>query len=159
MQSKFLLIFVISLTLVLGANMRSAAADDLIKPESSMSPAEVISIQLNALKNNNSPEEDYGIAQTWEFAHPINRMMTGPLSQFTLMIKSPSYRHLLNHRSHDLQQIEMDESRALFAVTLISDDGQVLGHLWEVTKVNTGPFEDMWMTTRVSPPRPMGNAV
>ena len=46
---------------------------DLIKPSSYLKPMEVLSIQLNSLKNNNFPYKDAGIEQTWEFAHPSNK--------------------------------------------------------------------------------------
>ena len=50
----------------------------MIKPDPSISAKDVISIQLKALQINNSPFEDAGIEQTWEFAHPNNRKFTGP---------------------------------------------------------------------------------
>ena len=46
---------------------------ELIKPKNSIKPLEVVEIQLNGLKNNNEPYEDFGIEQTWEFAHPITK--------------------------------------------------------------------------------------
>ena len=41
---------------------------ELLKPTPNLQPQEVISIQLNALKDNNNPYEDAGIEQTWLFA-------------------------------------------------------------------------------------------
>ena len=55
---------------------------DLIKPQPAIKPLEVLLIQLNSLKNNNIPYADAGIEQTWEFAHPNNKLMTGPLNKF-----------------------------------------------------------------------------
>ena len=52
---------------------------ELLKPNPALTPIEVISIQLNALKDNNSPYLNAGVSQTWEFAHPSNRKYTGPL--------------------------------------------------------------------------------
>ena len=43
---------------------------ELLKPSSNLQPQEVISIQLNALRDNDNPYENAGIEQTWEFAHP-----------------------------------------------------------------------------------------
>ena len=70
---------------------------NLLKPDPRIKPDEVIKIQLEALKKNNSPYEDAGIIQTWEFAHPQNRQYTGPLSNFTQMMKSDSYILMINH--------------------------------------------------------------
>ena len=62
------------------------ARADLIKPNSSLEPLDVLLIQLNSLKNNNNPYKDAGIEQTWEFAHPMNKVATGPLEKFKQMI-------------------------------------------------------------------------
>ena len=48
-------------------------------PDPALSPAEVIAIQLSALQANDTPGPDAGIAQTFAFAHPDNRRVTGPL--------------------------------------------------------------------------------
>ena len=70
---------------------------DLIKPNSKLDPFEVLMIQLNSLKNNNKPYKDAGIEQTWEFAHPNNKKITGPLDKFKEMIYSESYKILISH--------------------------------------------------------------
>ena len=72
---------------------------DLIKPNSNLKPFDVLTIQLNSLKNNNSPYKDAGIEQTWEFAHPINKTFTGPLERFKQMIYSDSYKILISHEN------------------------------------------------------------
>ena len=51
---------------------------DLIKPNATLKPFDVLVIQLNSLKNNNMPYKDAGIEQTWKFAHPYNKKITGP---------------------------------------------------------------------------------
>ena len=74
---------------------------EILKPTPLFSAKEVISIQLKALENNNSPYENAGIEQTWEFAHPSNRQFTGPLDNFVSMILS-SYSMMLNHLEHKI---------------------------------------------------------
>lgn len=62
---------------------------ELLKPSLNLDPQEVISLQLNALKDNNSSYINAaGIEQTWEFAHLFNRKFTGPLSNFADMMYS-----------------------------------------------------------------------
>ena len=58
---------------------------ELLKPSPLLKPNQVISIQLSALNNNDAPYKNFGIQQTWEFAHPKNRKFTGPLKNFTKM--------------------------------------------------------------------------
>ena len=72
----------------------------LIKPKPALKPIEVVLIQLNSLKNNDNHYKDYGVEQTWEFAHPNNKLMTGPLNKFKKMIYSESYEMLINHENH-----------------------------------------------------------
>ena len=64
----------------------NTSSADLIKPNSNLEPFDVLMIQLNSLKNNNNPYKDAGIEQTWEFAHPANKAITGPLENFKQMI-------------------------------------------------------------------------
>ena len=72
---------------------------DLIKPNINLKPFDVLTIQLNSLKNNNNPYKDAGIEQTWEFAHPNNKVFTGPLERFKKMIYSDSYKILISHEN------------------------------------------------------------
>ena len=73
------------------------AKADLAKPSIKIEPYEVVKIQLTSLMNNDKPNVDDGIRQTWEFAHPSNKQYTGPLSKFINLLKSDSYKMLLNH--------------------------------------------------------------
>ena len=41
---------------------------DIIKPNTKIEPYNVVEIQLISLKNNDKPDKDFGIEQTWEFA-------------------------------------------------------------------------------------------
>ena len=57
---------------------------ELVKPNTKLDPYDVVKIQLEALKNNDS--QDKGIRQTWLFAHPDNKKVTGPFDRFRIMI-------------------------------------------------------------------------
>ena len=46
---------------------------------------------------------DNGIEQTWLFAHPQNKIITGPLDRFKLMLYDVHYKILLNHKSHQIK--------------------------------------------------------
>jgi Domain of unknown function (DUF4864) len=136
-----------------------SGAADLLMPDPTLSPAEVVSIQLDALQANDTPEPDAGIAQTWAFAHPDNKRMTGPLPRFAQMIKGPLYQILLGHRSHEIEEVSRSDSEAVFAVTVTSQTGEVVGYRWSVAKVTEGANAGAWMTIAVSPPIPVGEAI
>ena len=78
---------------------------DIIKPNTKIEPYNVVEIQLISLKNNDKPDKDFGIEQTWEFAHPENKINTGPLNNFKKMLKNEIYSILLNHKDHKIEEI------------------------------------------------------
>jgi Domain of unknown function (DUF4864) len=130
-----------------------------LMPDPALSPAEVIAIQLSALQANDTPGPDAGIAQTFAFAHPDNRRVTGPLPRFAQMIKGPRYELLLNHRSHEIKEVASTDDEAAFAVVVTSRNGEVVGFRWAVARVGEGEHAGAWMTIGVSPPVPLGNAI
>ena len=132
---------------------------DMIKPDPSISPKEVISIQLIALQNNDLPFNDAGIEQTWEFAHPDNRAFTGPLDNFIRMLKNPSYVMMIDHLEHKIIPVQEQEMNSYYFVELIDRNGKKFGFEWTVEKVNqNGKFKDCWMTVGVSQPMPLSQA-
>ena len=132
---------------------------EMIKPDPSISAKDVISIQLKALQINNSPFEDAGIEQTWEFAHPNNRKYTGPLNNFIRMLKNPSYSMMLGHLEHNIIPVEEDETVSYYFVELTDINGKKYGFEWTVQKViENGKYKDCWMTIGVSTPLPLSQA-
>ena len=73
---------------------------DIISPNPNLQPKNVVEIQLQSLQRNDEPIPDAGIFQTWAFAHPNNRFMTGPIERFLLMMKSQNYKDMLNHLNY-----------------------------------------------------------
>ena len=129
---------------------------DMIYPNPDIAPAEVIAIQLNGLQYNDTPEADAGIRQTWAFAHPRNRAMTGPLPRFATMLKGPDYDMMLNHASHQIVPANSGDGWRQFDVFMEAGNGKVLQFAWIVEKVTEGRYKDCWMTVAVSAPRPAG---
>ena len=126
---------------------------EILKPSPSINPNEVVSIQLQALQNNNTPYENAGIEQTWEFAHPSNRQYTGPLANFTLMMYSPSYSIMLEHQSHKIIPVEENDTLAFYFIELIDKTGNQFGFEWILKKVLIeGDYNNCWMTVSVSRP-------
>ena len=134
----------------------TASTAELVYPNPDIAPAEVIAIQLNGLKHNDSPETDAGIRQTWEFAHPRNRAMTGPLKRFTTMLKGPGYDVMLNHASHEIVPANSGEGWRRFDVFMETENGEVMQFAWIVEKVTDGRYKNCWMTVAVSAPRLAG---
>lgn len=144
---------------LVGWSMAPSFAADVLQPDPELSPAEVVAIQLSALQANDTPGPDAGIAQTFVFAHPDNKRMTGPLPRFAEMIKGPRYGILLNHRAHEIREVASTDDEATFAVIVTGRSGEVMGFRWAVARVAGGEHAGAWMTIAVSPPVPVGSAI
>jgi hypothetical protein len=133
---------------------------DLLIPNNSILPAEVVKIQLVALMNNDKKFEDSGIEQTWNFAHPNNKENTGPLPNFKMMIKGNSYRMLLNHISHTITELGSSDNWVQFEVVILDKDKIYHKFNWQVEKFTPeGPLQDCWLTTVVTNPIPLGSSI
>ena len=132
---------------------------ELLKPNPSLEPEDVISIQLSALQKNSIPFKNAGITQTWEFAHPSNRHYTGPLEKFILMMYSPSYNIMLDHQFHKIIPVSKEADIAFFFIELIDKPGNKFGFQWTLQKVLTeGDYKNCWMTVGVSQPIPLAKS-
>ena len=133
---------------------------DLLTPNDSILPADVIKIQLVALMNNDSEFKDSGIEQTWNFAHPNNKKNTGPLTNFKMMIKGNSYQMLLNHLSHTITNVGNSDKWAQFEVIILDKEKIYHKFNWQVEKYrDEGPLKDCWLTIMVSNPKPMRRSI
>jgi hypothetical protein len=133
---------------------------DLLIPNNSILPAEVVKIQLVALMNNDKKFEDSGIEQTWNFAHPNNKRNTGPLPNFKMMIKGNSYQMLLNHIGHTISELGSSDNWAQFEVVILDKDKIYHKFNWQVEKFTLeGPLQGCWLTTVVSNPIPLGSSI
>ena len=133
---------------------------DLIKPNSNFKPFDVLMIQLNSLKNNNIPYKDAGIEQTWQFAHPINKVSTGPLERFKQMIYSDSYKILISHENNKTIILKETTNKFVYKVYILSKDKKKYYYIWQIEKVKKeGSLKDCWMTTGVSDPIYIGEVI
>ena len=132
---------------------------ELLKPNPALKSIEVISIQLNALKDNNNPYLNAGVVQTWEFAHPSNRKYTGPLENFVKMMSSPSYFIMLDHTNHNIISVSDRDFITYFFVEITDKEGNKFGFTWTLEKVIAeSKFKNCWMTTAVSQPLPLAKS-
>ena len=158
--SKNLIIKFIILSFLLTFFTFSKSVANLVKPNNEIEPIQVVKIQLRGLKNNNELYKDAGIEQTWEFAHPKNKNVTGPIEKFKVMLKGDSYSMLLNHIEHKVEQISVSGNMASFEVTVLDDKKRYYKFKWIVEKyVKDGPLKGCWLTTIVSQPVSLGSSI
>jgi uncharacterized protein DUF4864 len=127
------------------------AADHLpqTEPDPSLSPQDVVSIQIEALQNNDIPYENRGIEVTFNFASPANKRMTGPLARFEAMVRSPAYGPMIDHRAAKYEALKIEGESAQIDVILMSKDGQYLGYRFVLSRQRGNRFEGSWMTDAV----------
>ena len=150
-------IFKVLILLLISSTFASA---ELLNPNSTIKPKEVIKIQLTGLQKNDSKFKDSGIEQTWNFAHPNNKRVTGPLSNFKMMLKSDSYGMMINHLSHTITELGSSDKWAQFEVIILDKNKIYHKFNWQVEKYTLdGSLKDCWLTTMVSSPIPLGSSI
>ena len=133
---------------------------NITKPNISLKPFDVISIQLNALQRNDIPFKDAGIEQVWEFAHPNNKKITGPLEKFKKMIYSKNYKILIGHENSEITILNENEDSSVYKVYILSSDKKKYSYIWQIDKVKQeGDLMNCWMTTNVSNPEYLGEII
>ena len=151
LKNYFILIIILNFTNFLYA--------DIIKPAKNLTAYDVIKIQLNALKENNKPNKNSGIKQTWMFAHPQNKKITGPYERFQKMLLGDQYNVLLNHESHKIKLIMNSKDKYIYNVELISIDKKMYLYEWHLEKITIENCNSCWFTTIVSSPIKKGNTI
>lgn len=132
----------------------------LIKPNISLKPIEVLNIQLDSLQRNNLPFNDAGIEQVWEFAHPNNKKITGPLKKFKKMIYSENYKILLSHLKSEVIVLSESDNKNVYKVIILAKDKKKYFYIWQIDKVlEEGDLINCWMTTMVSNPKYVGEII
>ena len=157
MLKKLQIIFKITILLLFNLTISKA---DILKPNVDIKPSKVVEIQLKGLQKNNAGYEDSGIEQTWNFAHPNNKKVTGPLPKFKKMIKGDSYKMMINHLSHTITELGKGNNWAQFEVIILDNEKIYHKFNWQVEKYTMdGPLKDCWLTTMVSSPIPLGSSI
>ena len=133
---------------------------ELLKPNNELKPFDVVKIQLSALKHNNKPYKNAGIEQTWEFAHPSNQSITGPLPKFIKLLNDEGYNVLLNHIEHKILEVYKSEEKFIYEVTILDEENFFFKYNWQIEKfLNVGPLNNCWLTTSVSLPVSLGSSI
>ena len=148
---KVLILFLITI---------SVSKAEILKPSRNINPKEVVKIQLTGLQKNDFNFKDSGIEQTWNFAHPNNKKVTGPLSNFKRMIKGDAYQMMINHLSHTITQLGSTDKWAQFEVIILDKNKIYHKFNWQVEKyTEDGELKDCWLTSMVSNPIPLGSSI
>ena len=157
MLKRLPLIFKVLVLLLITISISKA---EILKPSSDINPKEVVKIQLTGLQKNDLNFKDSGIEQTWNFAHPNNKKVTGPLGNFKRMLKGNSYEMMINHLSHTITQLGSTDKWVQFEVIILDKNKIYHKFNWQVEKyTEEGELKDCWLTSMVSNPIPLGSSI
>ena len=124
-----------------------------LSPSPELTPEQVVQIQLNALRHNDS--HNRGIEVAFRFASPDNKLQTGPLSRFIHMLQQGPYSLMLAYDNAAYDSIEIEENHARQRVTLIGS-GLVVAYEFYLSRQTKGGCIGCWMTDAVIAKRPSG---
>lgn len=119
------------------------------RPDPSLTPTDVVRIQLDALKANDELAGDAGIATVFQFASPANRSITGPLDRFIDLVKTPEYRPMLNHRHAEAGPLVTSGDLAEQRVRITSAAGDEVTYVFVLSRQRAGAYAGCWMTEGV----------
>ena len=139
----------IAVLLIVLAEPAGATHVPQTEPDPSLSPQDVVSIQIEALRNNDVPYEDRGIEVTFNVASPANKRMTGPFERFKVMVRSPIYGPMINHRTARYENLMVEGDIAQIDVILNSQQGEYLGYRFILSRQHGNQYEGSWMTDAV----------
>ena len=132
----------------------ATAQQGALMPNPKFSPEKVITIELEALKNND--KKDSGIEIVFRFASPENKKFTAPISRFKQMVKNPVYRPMLNYKSVQRGPLRMSEGKAIQNVIITAANGEKALYTFQLSKQKSGKYAGCWMSDAVirAQPRP-----
>jgi hypothetical protein len=119
---------------------------DQASPVPGLSPRQVVQIQLQALRHNDVPAPDAGIATTFRFASEANQEATGPLERFKRMLRNPLYAPMIDHVSAEFGPVHHEGDVARVQVVLFGRGGEVVAYDFTLSRdESTG----CWLTDGV----------
>jgi len=124
-----------------------------LMPSAKLTPAQVVQIQLEALRLND--ERNRGIEVAFRFASPNNKLQTGPLPRFISMIQQRPYSLMLEYENVAYDPVEIVDDYARQRVTLISS-GMIVAYEFYLSRQSKGECPGCWLTDAVIAKPPSG---
>jgi len=118
-------------------------------PNPELKANEIVSLQLMAMQQNDF--SNHGIEITYRFASPQNKIQTGPLSRFIMLVKNPAYRPLLNHLDATFLNLKVEGNVDIQEVIITTSKGTRKGFRFLLSLQQGEQFKDCWMTDAVVP--------
>ncbi len=148
-QTKKVIITLSFLLSLMGCLSANTSESDKLVPDPKYSPADVVQIQMNALKNHDSPVQGTGIEITYRFASPANKAQTGPLERFKTLFDNPTYAPMLGYSNLEIGPTQNYNTSANVPIIITAEDGTKAAYIFRLNKQSDAPYENCWMTSAV----------
>jgi hypothetical protein len=146
------LVLALLLSTPLQAAISQPAPQPLLpQPSTEHQPEDVVRIVIEALARNDDPFTDAGIATTFAFASPANRINTGPLEKFSKMVRNPAYGVMIDHVEHEFSKVVTTGNNAYQMVKITGNNGVEVIFAFRLSRQLDGEHRGMWMTDAVWP--------
>lgn len=119
-----------------------------IKPDKTLSPQQVVHIQLQALQQND--RSDSGVITVFNFSSPNNRLHIGPINHFRVLVRDPAYQPMLNFKSYKKGQLVVSDDTAYQLVVIEGRDGRKEVYMFILSKQRRGAYKGCWMTEGIA---------
>lgn len=120
-----------------------------LRPDSSLSPADVVRVSLDALRANDAPYEDHGVETVYSFASPAVRQASGSLSRFSDVVHR-NYRPLFAVDRVGTTPVERSGDRAVQEVTVVDADDRETVYAFRLARQQGGDADGCWLVDGLS---------
>ncbi|GAA4426084.1 hypothetical protein GCM10023188_07770 [Pontibacter saemangeumensis] len=119
-----------------------------IKPDKTLSPQQVVNIQLQALQQND--QSDSGVITVFNFSSPQNKLHIGPINHLRVLVRDPAYQPMLNFKSYKKGQLVVSDDSAYQLVVIEGRDGRQEVYMFILSKQRRGAYKGCWMTEGIA---------
>lgn len=130
-----------------------AASTDAGGPAPELGPADVVRLQLTALRDDNM---NAGIRQAYRYASPDNRRIVGSASDFARMLRR-RYADMLTQTGARVRLQHRNGDRARVLAELEHRNGRQTAYVFLLSRQHDGDCEGCWMTDGVIALKPENN--
>jgi hypothetical protein len=129
---------------------------DVTIPKSHFSPAEVVALQVQALRDSVTEPEKMKIC--YSFASPKNREVTGPYARFAEMVMTPPYDKLAVSQDWQVGNAAIEKDYAAVLVSTLSANGDATAFRFLLHQYKRAPYQGCWLTEAVMVMEQVGSA-
>lgn len=114
-----------------------------------LAPGDVVRLQLEAFRDSDLPEKDWGLRRAYAFNSPASKRLIGSVEDFIRLAHSDDFAPLLNHRQAQLGDLHLFEDEATQTIEITDNAGRTATYVFSLSLQIENGVEGCWMTDRV----------